>query len=138
MLSLPLFMQPPEVSNPVFQVIDSPLDSINFLEIKLDVRNDLRALLEARETARIQADAVRLAKRRVASTELFLQAGRAEVRDVLESEESLLNAQNALTAALVQYRVAELEIQRDLGLLQVDEKGVWAEYTPGEPVDDNS
>jgi outer membrane protein TolC len=98
--------------------------------IKLEVRNALRKLLEARESYRIQTQAVKLARRRVASTQLFLQAGRAQIRDILEAQESLVSAQNALTAALVNYRVAELELQRDMGVLAVDEKGLWREYQP--------
>jgi outer membrane protein TolC len=98
--------------------------------VKLDIRNALRTLQQARESYAIQTIAVMLARRRVESTNLFLQAGRAEVRDVLEAQESLINAQNSLTAALVSYRVAELEIQRDMGLLTVDQKGLWNEYVP--------
>jgi outer membrane protein TolC len=71
---------------------------------------------------------VALAKRRVASTNLFLQAGRAQIRDLLEAQEDLISAQNALTAALVSYRVAELNIQRDMGVLEVNESGLWKEY----------
>ncbi|MCD6405726.1 MAG: TolC family protein [Planctomycetes bacterium] len=97
-------------------------------QIKLDVRSALRNLLSSRETIRIQATAVRLAERRVLSTELFLQAGRAEIRDVLEAQEAFVSAQNQLTAALVDYRVAQLELQRDMGLLKVDQGGLWREY----------
>jgi outer membrane protein TolC len=61
---------------------------------------------------------------------LFLEAGRAEIRDVLESQEALVSAQNALTAALVNYRVGELALQRDLGVLALNEEGLWQEYTP--------
>jgi outer membrane protein TolC len=78
----------------------------------------------------IQSSAVKLATTRVKSTELFLEAGRAAIRDVLESQEALVQAQDALTAALVDYRIAELELQRDMGLLEVDEKGLWREYRP--------
>ncbi len=99
-------------------------------QIKLEIRDHLRRLLESRESVRIQAEAARLAQRRVQSTDLFLQAGRAQVRDLLEAQEALISAQNALTAALVQYRVAEWALQRDLGLLQVDETGLWKEYVP--------
>ena len=99
-------------------------------EIKLAVRNRLSELLEARETIQIQAMAVTVAQRRVNSTNLFLEAGRAEIRDVLEAQDSLVTAQNALTAALVNYRVGELAVQRDLGLLDVDERGLWREYVP--------
>lgn len=96
--------------------------------IKLDVRNQLRDMLESRESLRIQAQAVALAQRRVDSTSLLLKLGRAEIRDVLEAQEALLSAQNALTSALVNYRVSELQLQSNLGLLEVDETGLWKEY----------
>lgn len=99
-------------------------------EVKLEVRNNLRDLLESRESLRIQAESVKVAKRRVASTGLFLRAGRAKVRDVLEAQEALISAQNALTSAVVRYRVAELSLQRDLGVLEVDENGLWREFVP--------
>lgn len=101
--------------------------------IKLDVRNQLRDMLESRESLRIQAQAVALAERRVDSTSLLLKLGRAEIRDVLEAQEALLSAQNALTSALVNYRVSELELQSNLGLLEVDETGLWQEYRPENP-----
>jgi len=100
--------------------------------IKLDVLDDLRRLVQSRENLLIQRDAVRLAEKRVASTDLLLQAGRAQIRDVLESQEALLNAQNALIAAMVSYRISELSLQRDMGLLEVSANGLWSEYTPGE------
>ena len=99
-------------------------------QIKLGVRNDLRNLLQARESTKIQAQAVQVAERRVASTDLFLQAERAEMRDFLEAQESLVSAQNQLTAALVNYRVAELDLQLDMDVLEVSEKGLWREYRP--------
>ncbi len=98
--------------------------------IKLDVRNGLSRLLEGRETIRIQAQAVNVARRRVDSTSEFLEAGRAEIRDVLEAQDALLTAQNSLTSALVNYRVNELSLQRDLGVLTVDHRGLWQEYDP--------
>ncbi len=96
--------------------------------VKLDVRSVLRNLLEARETIRIQAEAVRVAQRRVDSTDLFLQAGRAEIRDLLEAQNALNAAQNALTNAVVNYRISELELQRDLGVLEVGSDGLWVEF----------
>jgi outer membrane protein TolC len=100
--------------------------------IKLQVRNDLRDLVESRESFRIQALAVQLAERRVKSTELFLQAGRAEIRDVLEAQESLVTARNQRTAALVNYRITELQLQRDMGILNAQPDGLWTEVFPDE------
>lgn len=99
-------------------------------QVKSEVRDGLRNLVESRESLRIQAQAVALAERRVESTELFLQAGRAEIRDLLDAQESLLTAQNALTAALIDYRLGEIELQRDMGVLMVAPDGTWTEFDP--------
>jgi outer membrane protein TolC len=113
-----------------FIAFETAVRSLQELEdqIKLQLRNGLRNLLQARESLAIQKQAVQLAQRRVDSTNLFLQAGRAEIRDVLDAQEALISAQNALTAALVTYRISELEIQRDMGVLEIDEEGLWHEY----------
>ena len=104
-------------------------------QIKLSVRGELRDLLESRESLKIQAQSVVVAQKRVKSTNLFLEAGRAQIRDLLEAQDSLLGAQNSLTSAVINYRIAELEVQQDMGLLQVDESGLWREFSP--EVNDN-
>lgn len=100
--------------------------------VKFQVRQDLRTLQQARENIRIQAEAVRLAQRDVRGADLSLQAGRADIEDVLDAQEDLVDAQDDLTEALVDYRIAELSLQRDMGVLNVDETGLWREYVPGE------
>lgn len=108
-------------------------------QIKLEVRNSLREMLQARESYRIQKQSLSVAERRVDSTELFLEAGRAQVRDILEAQEALVSARNSLTAAMVNYRAAEIKLQRDIGVLAVDTDGRWQEYIPADhqPVTDS-
>ena len=89
----------------------------------LDVSRVFRRLEQARESYENQKLSVRLAERRVDSTQLLLQAGRASQRDVLESQRALVEARNALTSALVDHTVAGLEFQRDVGTLVVNEEG---------------
>ncbi len=98
--------------------------------IKQDIRSQLRNMLATRETVQIQAQGVLVAETRVDSTGLFFEAGRIPIRDVLESQRSLLSAQNSLTSAVVSYRIAELTLQQDMGLLKVDETGLWREFNP--------
>lgn len=98
--------------------------------VKQQVRGNLRALLQARESLRIQSEAVRIAQRRVESSNLFLEAGRAAVRDVLEAQDALLSARNAFTEAMVDYRLTEIELQRNMGLLRVDARGQLIEMDP--------
>jgi len=88
------------------------------------VRAGLRRLAEARKRHQIQGRSVDLAARRVDSTTLLLQAGRAAIRDLLEAQEALVQARNAQTRALVDYHLARLELLRDIGGLQVDEAGL--------------
>jgi outer membrane protein TolC len=99
-------------------------------KIKITIINELRDLLRARESIYTQAKAVEVAKKRVRSVNMFLEAGRAQIRDLLEAQESLLSAQNALTSAAVDYRITELNLQRDMGLIQADENGLVTEFNP--------
>ena len=112
--------------------LERSVRSLQSLEdnIKLGIIDRLRELREGRESIRIQALSVELANRRVGGANLNLQAGRVEVRDLLEAQDDLLSAQNSLTAATVDYRIAELSLQRDLGLLEVSDDGLWKEFDP--------
>ena len=94
-------------------------------EIKLDVRDALREFKEAAQSYIIQQQSVKLAETRVDSTNMLLQAGRVETRDLLESQDDLLSAQNALTGALIDHAIAKLVFYRDIGLLQVKPDGLW-------------
>ncbi len=102
--------------------------------VKLDIRDALRDFLQQRERYRIQDRALDIAERRVRQTRRFQEVGRAETRDVLEANEALLQAQDALVEALVSYRIAELAFQRDIGVLTVDEGGLWREFDPEDVV----
>ncbi|QDU85708.1 Outer membrane efflux protein [Planctomycetes bacterium Pla163] len=92
--------------------------------ITVGVRDALRDLISRSETFRIQDRSVQLAERRVESSSRNLEAGRAQTRDLLESQDSLLSARNARTRALIDFRLAELALWRDLEVLAVEEDGV--------------
>lgn len=100
--------------------------------IKSDIINALRDLLLARENIYIQAKSVFVAQKRVNSVNMFLEAGRAQARDLLEALDARVSAQNQFSSAVVDYRIAELEIQRDMGVLEVTPEGLWKEFEPGE------
>ncbi|MFA6176110.1 MAG: TolC family protein [Phycisphaerae bacterium] len=113
--------------------LEKAVRDVQILEdgIKTQIRNTLRDLLEARENMYIQAKAVYVAQKRVRSVTMFLEANRAIIRDLLEAQDALLAARNQLTAAVVNYRIAELTMQQYMGVLQIDEDGLWQEYLPG-------
>ncbi len=96
-------------------------------KVKLDVRQAYRQLQEAAERYRIQKNSLELAEKRVESNTLLLEAGRLTTRDLLDSQDDLLIAQNSLTDALVKHAIAKLNFFQDIGILQVRPDGMWEE-----------
>ena len=93
-------------------------------EVKLDIRNGWRRRDDARDSFAIQSAALELSQRRVDNTRMLQEAGRAQMRDLLEAEEARLNAQNGLVSAMISYRIAEWALWRDAELLQVTDEGL--------------
>ena len=91
-------------------------------DIDRQIRADLRRLEETARSREIQEEGVRLAERRVEGTTLDFEGPGTTltVRDVLEAEDSLLQARNALTSAVVDHAIAWLQLELDLGTLRVD------------------
>ncbi|HIJ67238.1 MAG TPA: TolC family protein [Planctomycetes bacterium] len=97
--------------------------------VKLGVRDAYRELNKAAQTYQIQVNSLELAQKRVESSSLLLEAGRLTTRDLLDSQDDLLRAQNELTAALVGHIIAKLNFFRDIGVLQVRPDGMWEQGT---------
>ncbi len=91
--------------------------------IMLQVRQAWRSLQERRESYDIQRDSLALAERRVESTTLLLEAGRLTMRDLLDSQSALIEAQNAVLGALVDHAIARLNLWRDMETLLVTPEG---------------
>ena len=95
--------------------------------VKLNVRDAYRDLQETADRYNIEKNSLELAEQRVETNRLLLDAGRVSVRILLESEDALLLAQNAVTAALVDHLDAKLSFFRDVGILQVRPDGMWGQ-----------
>ena len=102
-----------------------------------DIERGLRNVDQRRQNYLIQKNALELADRRVESSTLLLQAGRGEARDLIESQDAQIAAQNAVTAALVSYQDARLQLMLDIGALNTSKPQFWlkdhlADYLPGQ------
>ncbi len=95
--------------------------------VKLDVRDAYRDLQETADRYNIEKNSLELAEQRVETNKLLLDAGRVSVRILLQSEDALLLAQNAVTPALVEHLNAKLSFYRDVGILQVRPDGMWVQ-----------
>ena len=97
-------------------------------QVKLEVRQAHRELVEAAQRFEIQSKSLELAQLRVDSTSMLLKAGRVTTRDMLESQDALLSAQNSRTAALVDYSIAKLNFLKDIGILNIRSDGMYEEF----------
>ncbi len=99
-----------------------------------EVRTSFQNLDLSRASYEIQKKSLEVAQRRVDSATMLLEAGRKTVRDVLESEDALRNARNALTGALVDYVVARLRFLVAIEGLEVENQGEWKESPKGNSI----
>jgi hypothetical protein len=97
--------------------------------IKVDVRDDLRALQLDREQYDIAVASAALASERVVSTRLQLRLGVQNVaaRDVLESQQAYTASLSAVARQHIGYILDRIQLFLDLELLEVDDGGFWPE-----------
>lgn len=99
--------------------------TLTFDNLRNNIENGLRTIEQQRQTYLIQKKAVELAKVRVESTTMNLEAGNVAVRDVLEAQDALIAAQNQLTLSLVSYQQARLRLMLDIGALDTSRERFW-------------
>jgi outer membrane protein TolC len=86
-----------------------------------DVRDAVRNIRSAQSTLQIQQRAVDLAQRRLEySTELLVQGRVTDSREVVEAQQSLLQAQDQFDRARAELQIQVLNFLRDTGILRVD------------------
>ena len=95
-----------------------------------DLRSGLRGLDLSRQTYEIQQNALKLANQRVEGANLLLDAGRASTRDLLDAQTDLLNAQNGVTSALVDYHLTRLNLLYNLGIFDAGLPEFWVRNPP--------
>jgi outer membrane protein TolC len=93
--------------------------------ITANVREAIRNAKNARASYVIQTNAAELAARRVDSTRLNFDAGRAITRDVLEAQQALVDAQNTATTALIAFELSLLDLGLQIEALRVDASGIY-------------
>jgi outer membrane protein TolC len=93
--------------------------------LKISIENGIRTLEQRRQNYEIQKNALVLADRRVLSANLLLEAGRSEVRNLIEAQDAQIASQTAVTSALLAYQEARLRLMLDIGALNADLPQFW-------------
>ena len=92
-------------------------------QLAFNVRNSMRNIQAALQTYRIQSTAVDVAESRVEATTDLYDAGRIQVLEKLDAQRSLLNAQLARNAAIVDFSIARLQLMNDLEAIRLQPQG---------------
>ena len=95
--------------------------------IKLQVREDLRTLDQAKRSYENSELGVRLAESRLEEQNLLAELGRGQALDQVDAQNDLTAAKNQRTQALVEHTVARLRFWEHLGILFIKENGRWQE-----------
>ena len=93
--------------------------------LRENIREGIRALEQERENYFIQKAALELARQQVEVMPLLLQNDNADIRDQLEAQADLVEAQNDVTSAIVDYHVARWNLLKNLGALSVESEQFW-------------
>jgi|GEM_PF-376666 len=96
-------------------------------EIERDILDQLRQLRQVEKRIILQRDQIVQEQKAVEVMNIRRESGDVNTRDLLDARRGLTNAQNALINLKVQHYVARLRLQRNLGILFIDEEGQWRE-----------
>jgi outer membrane protein TolC len=106
-------------------------------DIIRNVRDLWRKLIRNRSVYENRKLSVELSERTVEQTSLLLKQGRALTRDLLDAEDDLTDARNAMTLALVDFTINRMRFWNTIERFEIDSKGMWYEYTETEkPVEE--
>jgi outer membrane protein TolC len=98
-------------------------------QVGADVRTALRNIQSAMDSYRIQTGAAEVARQRVESTTDLYDAGRVAARELLEAKDAQLQAQLDLTAAIVDYAIARLDLMNNLEAIALQPSGLRFDQT---------
>ncbi len=97
--------------------------------VRLQVREDLRALDQGKRSHENSELGVKLAARRLEEQDLLAELGRGRAQDQVDAQNDLTAAKNQRTQALVEHTVARLRFWEHLGILFIKEGGQWRELS---------
>lgn len=94
-------------------------------QLRVSIQGSFRELDRREQSLEIQRQIIVDQTKNLRIAELRFERGEIPNRDVVEANQALLEAQNALIDEQVAYEIARLQLLRDLGILFIDETGMW-------------
>ncbi len=94
-------------------------------DMVVEVRDTLRRLRQAAVGLEIQTKIIGVEEMRSRKAQLDFEAGTIGNRDLLEAQQSLLDARNERVNRVVEYELARISLERSMGTLEVGPDGSW-------------
>jgi outer membrane protein TolC len=95
--------------------------------IGVQIRSAIRELQRRQTSVEITRDLITGEEKNKRIAELQFERGTIDNRELVDAEQSLLDARNSLIDEQVNYELARLRLLRDLGILFIDDEGMWKE-----------
>ena len=89
------------------------------------IRADWRDLAVARKQYDIAQEGIGQAERRLEEETLLRDVGQGTARDLIDAQQDLIEAKDALTSALISHTVTRLRLWKDMGVLYISKDGLW-------------
>ncbi len=93
----------------------------------VEIESAFRELERREQSLKIQRQQIEDELKNVRIAQLRFERGEIPNRDVVEAQQSQLDARNSLIREQVNYEIARLQLLADLGILFIDERGMWSE-----------
>ena len=94
-------------------------------DLVVGVRSRFRSLRRIELSLGIKRQAISAEERNLMQAQFLFERDEAGNRDVVEAQEALVAVQDDLIREQVNYEIGRLQLLRDLGILFIDEHGMW-------------
>lgn len=94
-------------------------------ELVRQARLKMIVVRQAELNVRLQKRGVEVAEKALTLLNYEYRQGKVANRDVIEAQNRLIAAQNALLRSLVEVKIAQLELKQLAGRMAIDEEGTW-------------
>jgi outer membrane protein TolC len=94
-------------------------------QVKAQIRSDWRDLDVARKQFEISKYNIERSERRLEEESLKEELGTGTARDLIDAQQDLIGARDALVSALVSHTINRLKLWRDMGVLYIKKDGSW-------------
>lgn len=93
--------------------------------VRSAIRTDWRDLEVARKQHEIALSGIAQAQRRLEEETLNRELGLGTARDLIDAQQDLIEAKDALTSALISHTLTRLRLWKDMGVLYIKKDGDW-------------